>query len=274
MGTSPLRRANQLTAKTEAWKPPTYSQVRTPLQRAAASARRFLDLQAASIWKDMSVLLPPLHGDVLDVGSGAQPYRGLFAAGVRYRAIDSATADDDFGYAVPDTTYYHGVRWPVDTDSIDAILCTETLEHVPDTAQFLGEAARCLRPGGVLILTVPFAARWHYIPHDYWRFTPSALGRVLHAAGFINIQVFARGNAVTVACYKVMALFLPLLIGRPGSAAVRYGGHVVGVISLPLLVVLACAAQASMAFDGGADCLGYTVCAARPADTGATGAQA
>ena len=64
------------------------------------------------------------------------------------------------------------------------------MEHVPEPAGFLAEASRCLRPGGRLLLTVPFAARWHYIPHDYWRFTPSALERLLSAAGFDRIAIY------------------------------------------------------------------------------------
>ena len=170
---------------------------------------------------------------------------------------------------LPDTTYYDGVHWPVTDRSVDVILSTETLEHVPDSATFLSEAARCLRPGGRLILTVPFAARWHYIPHDYWRFTPSGLQRLLLAAGFDQIAIFARGNAVTVACYKVMAVFLPLLIGLPGGLVRRLAGHVAGILSLPLIVALACLAQVSLAFDGGADCLGYTVTAVATSGTGA-----
>lgn len=250
-----------LDAEVESWKPPAHWRGESMGQRLTGLIRRFLDLQAASIWKDLNVLLPSAEGDVLDVGSGAQPYRDLFGPRARYRAIDNARANEHFGYAVADTTYYEGVRWPVDDRSIDVILCTETLEHVPDSATFLSEAARCLRPGGRLILTVPFAARWHYIPHDYWRFTPSGLQRLLLAAGFADIAVFARGNAVTIACYKLMAVFLPMLIGLPGSLAVRLAGHVAGLLSLPLLVVLASVAQVSLAFDGGADCLGYTVTA-------------
>lgn len=42
--------------------------------------------------------------------------------------------------------------------SLDAILCLDVLEHVPDFRAALREFARVLRPGGVLLLTVP----WHW----------------------------------------------------------------------------------------------------------------
>src|SRR5437588_280735 len=66
---------------------------------------------------------------------------------------------------------------------------------------------------GRLVLTVAFAARWDFVAWDYERFTPSGLDRLLQGAGFRSVEVYARGNELTVACYKVMALILPLLFG-------------------------------------------------------------
>jgi SAM-dependent methyltransferase len=262
--TEPLERPNLVDHRSEAWRPPTFRRANTRMARIAAGARRGLDLQAASIWRDLLALLSPIQGDVLDVGCGAQPYRELFHPQANYRAIDSAGAEHNFGYAVPDTTYYEGDCWPIDNASIDVILCTETLEHVPDPSVFLAEAARCLRPGGWLLLTVPFAARWHYIPHDYWRFTPSGLQRLLGAAGFEQIAVFARGNALTVACYKVMALMLPLLVAQDHALPIRLTRQVCGAACLPILLLLSAIAHLSLRGKGGEDCLGYTVTARMP----------
>jgi SAM-dependent methyltransferase len=249
--------------KGEAWRPPTYTARRDALGRALAWVRRQLDLQNGSIWNDLASILPGCRGDVLDVGCGAQPYRELFGPQARYRGIDRVEAKDHFGYTVPDTDYYEGDRWPVPDGSCDLVLATETLEHVPEPAVFLAEARRCLRPGGRLVLTVPFAARWHYIPHDYWRFTPSGLARVLQAGGFEDVAVYARGNAFTVACYKVMALVLPLLL-RPGGGAVGTAlRRLVGLVLSPVVVVLAGLGNLSLRGKGGDDCLGYTALARR-----------
>ena len=121
-------------------------------------------------------------------------------------------------------------------------------------------AHRCLRPGGRLVLTVPFAARWHFIPYDYWRYTPSGLHLLLTGAGFDEVRVQARGNPLTVACYKAMALHLMLLFGsdtgHPGLLK-----RALGVLLLPVLGVLACIANLSFRADWGDDCLGYTVTA-------------
>jgi SAM-dependent methyltransferase len=159
---------------------------------------------------------------------------------------------------VPDTHYFDGDDWGVEDGSFDVALCTEVLEHIPAPAPFLARACRCLRPGGRLVLTVPFAARWHFIPYDYWRYTPSSLNLLLRAAGFDDVRVLARGNPLTVACYKAMTLQLALLLGRAGLAK-----RAIGIVLLPVLGGLACIANLSLAADWGDDCLGYTVTARR-----------
>ena len=171
-------RRNQLDRATETWRPPLFKPVKTRSDHWLAAARRFLDLQAGSIWRDLRQLVPESRGVILDVGCGAQPYRSLVDPVASYRGIDYADAQRHFGYSMPDTTYYEGDRWPVSDASVDVVLSTETLEHVPDPPYSWPKHSVASSPAGSLILTVPFAARWHFIPHDYWRFTPSGLQRL------------------------------------------------------------------------------------------------
>ncbi len=245
----------------ESWKPPifTFGNATSP----AAVIRRFFDLQAGSIWRDLTVLLHSSSGTVLDVGCGAQPYRGLLPPSVSYIGIDTSDAKENFGYEIPDTRYFQGAIWPVDDGSIDTVLCTETLEHILKPKQFLLEAARCLKSGGNLILTVPFSARWHYIPHDYWRYTPSSIEYLLKENGFENVEVYARGGALTVACYKCIALLLPLLLPQTSKLIVKWSLRLAGMVFMPLLIILAGMGTLSLNGSGGDDCLGYTVIARR-----------
>jgi SAM-dependent methyltransferase len=140
----------------------------------------------------------------------------------------------------------------VSDGSVDLALCTEVLEHVLEPGLLLSEVRRCLRPGGRLLMTVPFAARWHFVPYDYWRFTPSAITHLLREAGFVNAKIFGRGNPVTVAAQKMLALIAPL-----------------GSLRIPLVPIAAAAALVghwSLKRDWGEDCLGYTVVAWRPSE--------
>lgn len=246
----------------EGWRPPLLAPNQNR-RSVAAALRRYFDLQVGSIWNDLAVELATARGVALDVGCGAQPYRALFPPDVTYVGIDTADAKAHFGYEMPDTLYYAGDVWPIAPSSVDLVLCTETLEHVSDPPAFLAEAFRCLKPGGRLLLTVPFAARWHFIPYDYWRFTPSGLHKLLTEAGFTDVAVYARGNALTVACYKVMALCLPLLFPQTDAPIRALLLRLLGLLTLPLFLPLAVIANLSLRGQGGDDCLGYTATARR-----------
>ncbi len=254
-------RINQIDPAPEGWRPPLFHVVRSRSDRLVAGIRRLFDLPASSIWRDLGDILPTCSGDVVDVGCGAQPYRELFSSDVRYRGIDTDRAPEEFGYSVSDTTYYDGKRWPLQDDSVDVALATETLEHVEVLSEFLSEAARCIRPNGQLILTVPFSARWHFIPWDYWRFTPSGLSTILRPHGFNATHIWARGNAVTVACYKLIALILPLLFSVHRNLIIRFSSRAFGFACSPVLAVLALIGNLSLRSSGGNDCLGYTAVA-------------
>lgn len=252
----------------EKWRPPLLSSPASgALSRLRAALRRFFDIQAGSVWRDVAAVLPDVRGTVLDVGCGAQPYRLLVHPDATYMAIDTEAAKPHFGYEEHDTRYFAGDIWPVKDGSIDFIVCTETLEHVLNTNRFLAEAFRCLRPEGEILLTVPFAARWHFIPYDYWRFTPSALDHLLRGSGFARIRIYARGNSVTVACYKIMALVLPLLVTRNSKALLTWIMRLIGLCLSPVLVLCAVIANVSLLGRGGNDCLGYTVMANRAIDS-------
>jgi SAM-dependent methyltransferase len=251
-------RDNLVDRKSESWRPPVFGKADGKWASLTSWGRRFLDLQASSIWMDLKLVLPACQGSVLDVGCGAQPYRRLLPTSVHYAGIDTEDAQAHFGYRIPDTSYFQGDTWPVASGSIDTVIATETLEHVACPEKFLAEAKRVLKSDGWLVLTVPFAARWHYIPHDYWRFTPSGLSQVMANAGLRVPIVYARGNEVTVACYKVMALILMLLLGKWPARTTQVAACLTGVLLLPLLLCLAIVGQISLRSRGGNDCLGYT----------------
>jgi SAM-dependent methyltransferase len=255
-------RRNLVESPAEDFKPPVFKPNTSVRNRLENRLRRFLDLQAGSAWRDLRAELGQAAGKLLDIGCGAQIYRDLVPASVAYHGVDTSDAKARFGYSVPDTHYFDGDDWGVEDATFDTALCTEVLEHIPDPAAFLTRAHRCLCPGGRLVLTVPFAARWHFIPYDYWRYTPSSLHRLLTAAGFNDVCVQARGNPLTVACYKVMTLLLMLLFSSnpSGSSTAK---RMLGFLLLPILGVLACIANLSLHADWGDDCLGYTVTARR-----------
>lgn len=92
----------------------------------------------------------PAGAVVLDIGARD---RGLLRVlpPVRYQGIEI-----DPAYAAPDVLIHdisQGI--PLPANCYDFVFCLEVLEHVPNPFGTLGEMHRVLKPGGVLILSVP-----------------------------------------------------------------------------------------------------------------------
>jgi SAM-dependent methyltransferase len=254
--------SNDRGVRVEAFRPPPHERSAGGLSSLRVRLRRFADLQFGSIWRDLERLLPQVEGTLIDVGAGAQPFRDLLPPTVRYIAVDIDEAERRFGYRTPGTRYFRGEVLPVENGEANTVLCTETLEHVRGTAQFLGELRRALAPGGLLVLTVPFAARWHFIPQDFWRFTPSGLEHLLTGAGFRDVRVYARGGALAVACYKVLGLIFLMLAGGGRRGIGGWVSRAAGVALLPVGAVAVVLGNAGIRVAGAAeDTLGYTVLA-------------
>jgi ubiquinone/menaquinone biosynthesis C-methylase UbiE len=69
---------------------------------------------------------------------------------------------------------------PFPDGSFDAVVCFEVIEHVEDSARVIGELARVLAPGGVLLVSSP--NRDVYVPgnpHHVHEFTPEELRAAL-----------------------------------------------------------------------------------------------
>lgn len=73
---------------------------------------------------------------------------------------------------------------PVAADHFDAAICLAVLEHVRDPDDVMRELFRVLKPGGMLLLDVPFLQPEHLCPTDFQRYTKDGLVRVATRAGF------------------------------------------------------------------------------------------
>ena len=216
--------------------------------------RKLADLQVASVLQHLTPWLSGLSGDVLEIGCGAQPYRHLIPEECRYQGLDWSRAEEHFLYKAPDTIYYDGGKFPFVDDTFFNLFHTEVLEHVYDKELFLAECKRVLKPGGRMFCSVPFQARYHYIPIDFWRFTPAALNKLLTEAGFNDIEITSRGNDITVAAYKIISLVYRWL-----QAGI--GGKFLGLILSPIALVSLLIGHLSLNTNIGSedDCLGYIV---------------
>lgn len=218
--------------------------------------RLIFDIQVCSVYLHLRPWLEQRSGSLLEVGCGDQPYRHLVPARCQYSGLDWDGAESHFDCCPKDMSYYDGGRFPFEDGSFDSLFHTEVLEHVYQAGQFLAECRRVLKPSGSLFFTVPFQARYHYIPHDFFRYTPAALERILAEAGFRDIEIKPRGSDISVAAYKNLAVLYRWC--RSGLT-----GLTVGILLSPLALPVLMVGWLSLRIPAGSpdDCLGYTVTA-------------
>jgi ubiquinone/menaquinone biosynthesis C-methylase UbiE len=93
------------------------------------------------------------------------------------------------------------MQMPSHDASYEAIICLAVLEHVPRPWDAVKEMFRVLKPGGHLLLYVPFLYPYHSMPGyygDYFRFTEEAVRSLLEPFNQVNICP-VRGPAETIA---------------------------------------------------------------------------
>lgn len=180
-------------------------------------------LAVRDLHRDLREVLGGVRGVLLDFGCGMQPYRRFLAPSVSY-----VGADIEARPGVEAVTIEPGGPMPFASDRFDAVLCTQVFEHVADLDPVVAEIARVLKPGGRLILSVPFIFQLHGRPHDYRRLSEYGVRQVL--AGFEVEEVRLQG-----AVGSSLAVLLLNWLDNQASASVLLG--VARFVLLPVWVV-------------------------------------
>lgn len=129
-----------------------------------------------------------LKGRVIDLGCGTSPYKeDILRQAKEYIGVDwqnslhPQTNVDVFA----DLTQ----KLPFEDEYADTVTSFQVMEHLPEPAFFLSECYRILKPGGGLLITVPFMWHVHEAPHDYFRYTRYGLEYLLKKYNFKNIDI-------------------------------------------------------------------------------------
>lgn len=224
--------------------------------------RCIFDLQLLTIYRFLYLELNKVSGKILDVGAGRAPWKGILPSAVKYVGVD-VQEKDDFGMGSrSDILVYDGISLPFGAAEFDSAMCIEVLEHVPDPVACLSEVNRVMKSGATLFLTVPWAARIHYVPHDYHRFTRFRLKSLLETSGFNVLYIVERGNDIATVSNKLMVIQMGLLNFGRASLNLLWRWPL-ALLLVPVTLGFLVAAHLSIFFQLGSktDPLGYSLVA-------------
>jgi SAM-dependent methyltransferase len=149
-----------------------------------------------------------------------------------------------------------GNKIPFKENHFDFLICTEVLEHVENYQQLVDEIYRVLKPNAKALITIPWSARFHYIPYDYFRYTPTTLLKMF--SHFKDIEIIPRGTDVTSIAAKLIVLFVRNIL--PNNLF-RYLFMPFWLITSPIVIIGIILGHISLVtrFGNDSDPLGYTI---------------
>ena len=110
--------------------------------------------------------------------------------------------------------------------AFDVVISHHSLEHVPNPSGVLTELRRLLKPGGRLLLTVPWERERRYGRYDpaepnhhLFSWNPQTLGNLVAVAGFEELEVRTRRYGYD---RRAALLAVRLRCGEPGFRGIRW----------------------------------------------------
>ncbi len=122
----------------------------TDLRRRIIAENHFLRKIYEEWYSMIAGELPAGPGPVLEIGSGA---------GFLPCCIPNALTSDLLPLHGIDLVM-NSCLMPFADGSLRAIAMTNVFHHIPSPSLFLGEAARCVRAGGAIVMVEPWDSKW------------------------------------------------------------------------------------------------------------------
>jgi len=135
-----------------------------------------------------------LKGKLLDFGCGKKPYSELFDVN-EYVGLDikkSGHSHDDEQIDI----FYNGKTIPFNNNYFDSIFSSEVFEHIFNLDEIIKELYRVIKPGGYMLITLPFVWEEHEAPYDFARYTQFGIRYLLKKGGFKIIKIEQTTNYI------------------------------------------------------------------------------
>jgi SAM-dependent methyltransferase len=119
-----------------------------------------------------------------------------------------------------------------DPEGFDTIVSIETIEHLPEPSRFVDRIASLLRPGGILVASVPVTPSVDANPHHLHDFTERSFRRLFNRHGLVEVdrleqdQPFGLHAVLTRSEARMQDMRRNLLawyLGHPSSLLRRVG---------------------------------------------------
>jgi SAM-dependent methyltransferase len=172
---------------------------------------------------------------VIDIGAGAGGYSKYFTS-CTYLLQD--IQQNDLGTINIICDIVDGAQ-VISSESADAIITTQVLEHIRDPHKAFHEFARILKPGGKIFLTTHMAFEEHMKPHDYFRFTRYGLAYLAEQAGLQMTHYQSHGGVFQLLNYLIGTLPIRLFFSK--REGVLYYTYV--AVATPLLILSGAVAE-------------------------------
>lgn len=166
-------------------------------------------------WMAQELAQLPKDAPILEVGCGDASFTtdlGRYSDAVTAIDISSSQIAENARRFPAIKFLQHDVSevFPFADDTFEVIWCSEVLEHLFDPAFALREMCRIMKPGGKLMVTVPYHGRFknilialfkwdeHFVPSNpHIRFyTKGTLGRMAEKAGFEDVSMKTCGMGI------------------------------------------------------------------------------
>jgi SAM-dependent methyltransferase len=142
-----------------------------------------------------------VHGRILEIGDNEYTVRYGGSRVERSEILHASRGN-------PKATYVDDlmVGATLPAAAFDCVICTQTLNVIPDIPAALSTLHRILKPGGVLLATMPGISKVYHddddVWADYWHLTPRSVEWLAQRAfGPAGFTVQTRGNAASATAF-------------------------------------------------------------------------
>jgi SAM-dependent methyltransferase len=140
-------------------------------------------------------------GTLYDLGAGESPYKDFFLQYAdQYIAVDWAGS---YHATKADIAAGLNLPLPIESEVADSVVSLSVMEHLCEPQIMLNEACRILKPGGGIVLQVPWQWWIYEAPYDFFRYTPYGLKYLFEKAGFVDVVVKPQSGFFTMWILKI-----------------------------------------------------------------------